>query len=75
MDGKTITGYVCSIAWDWEAGGCVLGMIIYPSLKALKEGHPCWKNCGVTAISMKKLGNRVEALPFNMKDDDAKPTS
>lgn len=64
-----VTGYMCLIAWQHEAGCASHGVKVYPSLDALKRHHTMWEECGVVEVELRaravvapqQLGHPIKA--------------
>ena len=50
---KKTKAYICSYD-TLEIRFGATDVIMYPSLKSLKENKPCWKACGILEIDLDK---------------------
>lgn len=56
-----IKAYLCTTDWDTELPSFKANDVkIYMSLKVLKEERPCWNQCGVVQIEIKKIKQVVK---------------
>lgn len=44
--------YVCGTDFDYEIG-VADDVTLYSSIKALKKGRQCWKECGIVELEIK----------------------
>jgi len=47
-----IIGFMDKIDFEEELGNDKKGTRVYPSIKALKEDHPCVKECGIVEVEV-----------------------
>lgn len=68
-------GYMCAIDFDHEAGdgGDIYGVRVYPSMKALKAAHKCWRACGIVEVDIKYVMTRCN--PARRKRASPKATT
>lgn len=62
MKKKTYKMYMCSIVADWEIGDT--DVTLYSSLDDLKRKHKCWKDCGVTEVTVQVKKEIVKANKY-----------
>lgn len=44
-------GYMCRVDYDHELGST--DVVVYPTLQALREAHPCWEECGIVMVEVR----------------------
>lgn len=49
----TRRGFMCKIDFDYELEGAKDGNRVYPSVDALRKGHPCVDDCGIVEIEVR----------------------
>ena len=52
-DDGAVVGYMCLTDWECELGAASDGSKVYPSIKALKREHTCWRACGTVEVSVR----------------------